>query len=586
MSFSGWLSKRSQGALKSWGNRLVTLEADRLCWRKKEGGAVSGEIVLDSSGLTLNPAGCLQIEGPHHRTLLLRGPPDTLRALTEAVRRLGAPCVAATVSESSHSAPAAEGGRVAPSRGVEQAAEEALEVQRREADAARTEDAAQATAAAAASKLAEAEDRIRAAEEATEEATAAAGSKLAEAEDRIRAAEEATARVAEREAAVAVREAAAEAREADVAAREAAMLAPVSHKAPEADLLTGNAHTAEGEEDLTAEIVGRRKETDSPWLGDPLVSAGAPAYNDRIARARRARGEEDGARPPPSALPQPDGALAAAKAAQAAAVAVAAQSEARAADAEERAAAAVRSAGARAAAAEADAHSMGLNTAAAAVAARAAEARAEAAEAELAALRAEAGAARASASEATTARAAELRRAADLVAAEEAVRRAAAAKEADKRRAVSAAMDAAAWDAAAKEAAASQQQAAATPPVTPTPAREKLSTPHAFAIGARVLALATHDSDEGDDSARDGSDWVAGRVLGMRGGGAELQFKISLDGYDSETDSWVLASDPTVRAWDDGEDDAKSEGRVASRVLSEQRRAEARRNLQGKGEYM
>ena len=150
VAFSGWLSKRSQGKrspFKAWGNRLITLETAVdgftavVRWYKKEGAAVCGELILGSSSILLDSssaagsvaAGCLQIEGPH-RTLLLRGQPDTLRVLTEAVQKqLGnlAGAAAAPARENSHAAPAAGGthDRVALSREAEHATEKALEVQ-------------------------------------------------------------------------------------------------------------------------------------------------------------------------------------------------------------------------------------------------------------------------------------------------------------------------------------------------------------------------------------------------------------------------------------------------------------------------
>jgi len=55
-----------------------------------------------------------------------------------------------------------------------------------------------------------------------------------------------------------------------------------------------------------------------------------------------------------------------------------------------------------------------------------------------------------------------------------------------------------------------------------------------------------------------------------------------------ETDAWVGSFDPAVRpAAAEGGESAKSDARVASRVVSEQRREESRRRLAGKaGEYM
>ena len=89
-----------------------------------------------------------------------------------------------------------------------------------------------------------------------------------------------------------------------------------------------------------------------------------------------------------------------------------------------------------------------------------------------------------------------------------------------------------------------------TPEKTPSPStvgvdshveREKLDVAHDFKVGARVLALAPEESDGSDGGAdsRSSGTWVPGRVLAVRGTGETLQYKVSLDGYDSETDSWV-----------------------------------------------
>ena len=113
-----------------------------------------------------------------------------------------------------------------------------------------------------------------------------------------------------------------------------------------------------------------------------------------------------------------------------------------------------------------------------------------------------------------------------------------------------------------------------------------------FKVGARVLAVAPAGSDdeEGEEGAS-ADRWVPGRVLGERSHAGTKQYKISLDGYDSEDDAWVDCDDPRVKPYvadaggggaGGGDADAKAaakrdqEERERARKFAEQRKADAR----------
>ena len=79
---------------------------------------------------------------------------------------------------------------------------------------------------------------------------------------------------------------------------------------------------------------------------------------------------------------------------------------------------------------------------------------------------------------------------------------------------------------------------------------------------------------------------VPGRVLATRaGGGGVIQYKVSLDGYDSEDDAWIDADDEGLMPYA-SLGDAKADGQKtaaekdAARRLAEQRKAEGRRELE------
>ena len=171
---------------------------------------------------------------------------------------------------------------------------------------------------------------------------------------------------------------------------------------------------------------------------------------------------------------------------------------------------------------------------------------------------------------------------------------------------------------AAAAAANPPHKAAATPPATAAAPAPPPSAPaarpappppspggrvvHSFKIGARVLAVAPAGSDdeEADDGGGAGGGdgaaerWVPGRVLAERSHGGTKQFKISLDGYDSEDDAWVDADDDRVRPYEAGASLAGGGGaggagngvddKVSARLAQEERDRARRFNEQRKEE--
>ena len=104
-----------------------------------------------------------------------------------------------------------------------------------------------------------------------------------------------------------------------------------------------------------------------------------------------------------------------------------------------------------------------------------------------------------------------------------------------------------------------------------------------------MLAVAPDDDDDDDDADGSGGGggggerWVPGRVLAERHQSGVRQYKISLDGYDSEDDAWVDEDDPRVRPYEavataDAKEAAKAEQaeRDAARRFAEQRKVDAR----------
>ena len=92
---------------------------------------------------------------------------------------------------------------------------------------------------------------------------------------------------------------------------------------------------------------------------------------------------------------------------------------------------------------------------------------------------------------------------------------------------------------------------------------------------------------EGEDEA-EGGRWVPGRVLLHRvvrtGAGGGTQMKVSLDGYDSETDEWVDCGSERVRPYaasTDAKEAARQEAaeNEASRLYAEQRKRDDRLEL-------
>ena len=101
-----------------------------------------------------------------------------------------------------------------------------------------------------------------------------------------------------------------------------------------------------------------------------------------------------------------------------------------------------------------------------------------------------------------------------------------------------------------------------------------------FTVGGRCLARAP--ADDGDDER-----WVPGRVLAERTARGGREIKVSLDGYDSETDEWVdeeAIAGGALREYDAG-GDAKA---AAKRDLAERdaaRRHAEQRKLDGRQEH-
>lgn len=116
--------------------------------------------------------------------------------------------------------------------------------------------------------------------------------------------------------------------------------------------------------------------------------------------------------------------------------------------------------------------------------------------------------------------------------------------------------------------------AVSSPLASPSGGRSR----HSFVNGERVLA----STPEGG--------WSPGRVLSKRtqDSGSRVQYKVSLDGYDSENDEWLDDDDPRVKKYasgacgdraDDAEGDGEALERKAARILNEEKRARARAML-------
>ena len=104
------------------------------------------------------------------------------------------------------------------------------------------------------------------------------------------------------------------------------------------------------------------------------------------------------------------------------------------------------------------------------------------------------------------------------------------------------------------------------------------------------MAVAPEGSDDEEGEAEGRAKWVPGRVLSERTHKGTKQYKISLDGYDSEDDAWVDCDDGRVHPYEAAspasgggdaaaaKEEAKREAaeRDASRRFNEQRKGEAR----------
>ena len=103
-----------------------------------------------------------------------------------------------------------------------------------------------------------------------------------------------------------------------------------------------------------------------------------------------------------------------------------------------------------------------------------------------------------------------------------------------------------------------------------------ISTPCVLKVGGRVLAHAPEGGD--GNQVR----WVPGRVLSSRTHGGIVQYKVSLDGYDSENDEWLTADDERVQPYEASTDSKEAATREAdeklvARLQSEQRRHDGMR---------
>ena len=114
-------------------------------------------------------------------------------------------------------------------------------------------------------------------------------------------------------------------------------------------------------------------------------------------------------------------------------------------------------------------------------------------------------------------------------------------------------------------------------------------------LGARVLVRAPDEGDEvekeeaapaADECDRERSRWVTGRILSMRKGPSGVaQFKVSLDGYDSENDEWMYGDEERLQPYDQASSAKEAAKRAAAeneraRLQSEARRHESRAALE------
>ena len=91
-------------------------------------------------------------------------------------------------------------------------------------------------------------------------------------------------------------------------------------------------------------------------------------------------------------------------------------------------------------------------------------------------------------------------------------------------------------------------------------------------MGIRVLARAPDDEEDGDS-------WVPGRILGTRTTqkGA-VEYKVSLDGYDSENDEWMQGDDDRVKPYEVTGDEKEAKKREADEKVAARLQSEARRH--------
>ena len=115
-----------------------------------------------------------------------------------------------------------------------------------------------------------------------------------------------------------------------------------------------------------------------------------------------------------------------------------------------------------------------------------------------------------------------------------------------------------------------------TKPAPPAPAAGGTKAARKYTVGARVLARSPDDDDD------ELGGWVTGRVLGTQvSPGGTAQYKVSLDGYDSENDEWMEGDDERLQPYNEASDAKEAAKRTAAeheraRLQSEARRHESR----------
>jgi hypothetical protein len=532
MLFEGYLKKRSVGqksAFKNWRVRWITLAADGVVtWHKEPGAAASGSIALGPASTATTTSGQLVL-GSRLREmneLTLVGPAETLRALADAaaslIQTMGGRASSIAIAEPTIDLSEGWGGA-----GLDDADVEALRTELAEAKRSIALARAEASGAVA---VAIAEERANGAAE-----LAALRATLAD-EGQARATAE-----AEKAAASAA------AKDAEAAA--------VLQRAIEAER-----RVAELEASLGAERAAAAAASSVAAAAAKADSVSAAAQEETSALKRKLAEAEASAR-------QASASVERANECAAAATRKATEAEGRAAQAEEARKRAVARAD------DLDARLVAAAREAADAAAKAAATSRKLAEAE----------ARASELEGRAHQLDVKKTAAPEAAAPAVVPAVVRTKATAALQAPSAATSERAGAPIARSPPPPQppvaRAAAAAAPLPPT----SKSGPHVFRVGTRVLAIAPDDDEEEEEGDAPAEErWVPGRVLGERVFKGSKQYKISLDGYNSEDDAWVDHDDERVRPYeapnssDDAEAAKAEQGELdRARKFAEARKAQA-----------